>query len=121
MVDKRETHLAMIQGIVNRLSQNSFLLKGWNVLLVSALLALAANSSEESILYVAFLPAVAFWVSTATSSGKSACSGCYTTVPEKSTRTTSTTGWTPVRFGLLPYGGKLSFLARSGYSTAQSF
>ena len=33
------SHLEMIQGIVNRLSQNSFLLKGWTVVLVSGLFA----------------------------------------------------------------------------------
>ncbi|MCY4103420.1 MAG: hypothetical protein OXG55_09195 [bacterium] len=61
MADKREAHLAMIQGVINRLAQNSFLLKGWSVLLISALLAVAASSSEDWILSVAFLPAVAFW------------------------------------------------------------
>ena len=61
MADRREPHLAMIQGVINRLAQNSFLLKGWSVLLVSALLAVAASSSEDWILPVAFLPAVAFW------------------------------------------------------------
>ncbi|MCY4629354.1 MAG: hypothetical protein OXE75_00470 [bacterium] len=61
MADKREAHLAMIQGVINRLGQNSFLLKGWSVLLVSALLAVAASSSEDWILPVAFLPALAFW------------------------------------------------------------
>ena len=61
MAAKRETHLTMIQGIINRLSQNSFLLKGWSVVLVSALLAIAANSSKDDLIFVAFLPAVAFW------------------------------------------------------------
>ena len=56
-----QAHLAMIQGVVNRLAQSSFLLKGWSVVLVSALLAFAANSSEELVLYVALLPALAFW------------------------------------------------------------
>lgn len=51
----------MIQGVVNRLAQSSFLLKGWSVVLVSALLAFAAASSEELVLVVAFLPALAFW------------------------------------------------------------
>ena len=61
MADKMEAHLAMIQGVVNRLAQSSFLLKGWSVVLVSALLVSAAVSSEEAILVVAFLPALAFW------------------------------------------------------------
>ena len=61
MTGKKQAHLAMIQGIVTRLGQNSFLLKGWSVLLVSALLALGAASSEELVLIVAFLPVLAFW------------------------------------------------------------
>ena len=61
MTAKREAHLAMIQGVVTRLGQNSFLLKGWSVLLVSALLALGAASSEELVVLVAFLPVLAFW------------------------------------------------------------
>ncbi len=35
-------HLEMIQGVVNRMASNSFQLKGWSVVLVSALFALAA-------------------------------------------------------------------------------
>ena len=50
----------MIQAVITRLSQNSFLLKGWSVLLVSVLLAFAAGSSEKLILLVAFLPMLAF-------------------------------------------------------------
>lgn len=61
MADKVQAHLAMIQGVVNRLAQSSFLLKGWSVVLVSALLAFAANSSEDLILFLAFLPAFSFW------------------------------------------------------------
>ena len=61
MTARKEAHLAMIQGVVTRLGQNSFLLKGWSVLLVSALLALGAASSEKVILVVAFLPVLAFW------------------------------------------------------------
>lgn len=61
MSGDKQAHLAMIQGIVSRLGQNSFLLKGWSVLLVSALLALGVSGSENAVLLVAFLPVVAFW------------------------------------------------------------
>ena len=61
MADKMQAHLAMIQGVVNRLAQSSFLLKGWSVVLVSALLAFAANSSEALVLYIPLLPAIVFW------------------------------------------------------------
>ena len=61
MTPKKEAHLAMIQDVVARLAQNSFLLKGWSVLLVSALLVSGAASSEQMILLVALLPVLAFW------------------------------------------------------------
>lgn len=61
-MEKKMSHLAMIQGIVNRLSQNSFLLKGWSVVLVSALFALAANDTNILFVYLAYFPAFAFWI-----------------------------------------------------------
>lgn len=61
-MEKKQTHLQMIQGVVNRLSQNSFLLKGWCVVLVSALFALAASNSKAYFVYLAYFPAIAFWV-----------------------------------------------------------
>lgn len=62
-MDKKQAHLEMIQGVVNRLSQNSFLLKGWSVVLVSALFALAAGSkSKIFFIYIAYFPAIAFWI-----------------------------------------------------------
>jgi len=51
----------MIQGIVNRLSHNSFLLKGWSVVLISAMFALAAKDSQILFVYLAYFPAGAFW------------------------------------------------------------
>lgn len=61
MTDAQQAHLEMIQGIVNRLSQNSFLLKGWSVVLVSSLFALAAFNSNPLFVYLTYLPVVAFW------------------------------------------------------------
>lgn len=61
MNDNKRSHLEMIQGVVNRLSQNSFLLKGWSVVLVSALMALAAKDSNMLFIFLAYLPAIAFW------------------------------------------------------------
>lgn len=47
MAGKMQAHLAMIQGVVNRLAQSSFLLKGWSVVLVSALLAFADGDHRK--------------------------------------------------------------------------
>ena len=51
-------HLEMIQGVVNRLSHNSFLLKGWSVVLVSAMFALSARDSAALFVYLAYFPAI---------------------------------------------------------------
>jgi len=62
MSDANKTkHLELIQGIVNRLSTNSFLLKGWSVVLVSALFALSAPNADPSFIYLAYFPAFIFW------------------------------------------------------------
>ena len=58
----REKHLELIQGVINRMAGNSFHLKGWSVVLVSALFALAASGTNVHFVYLAFLPAVAFWI-----------------------------------------------------------
>ena len=58
----REKHLELIQGVINRMASNSFQLKGWSVVLVSALFALAVSDANADFVYLAFLPAVAFWV-----------------------------------------------------------
>lgn len=60
-MENKRLHLQLIQAIVNRMSGNSFLLKGWSVVLVSALFALAAGGSEHLFVYMAFFPALAFW------------------------------------------------------------
>jgi len=54
-------HLELIQGIINRLSTNSFLLKGWSVILVSALFALSAPNANVGFILLAYFPAFIFW------------------------------------------------------------
>ena len=61
-MENKRKHLEMIQGVVNRLAQSSFLLKGWSVLLISALFALAASDSQPLFIYLAYFPGFAFWV-----------------------------------------------------------
>lgn len=62
MSDANKTkHLEFIQGIINRLSTNSFLLKGWSVILISALFALSAPDANPSFIYLAYIPAFIFW------------------------------------------------------------
>jgi hypothetical protein len=60
-MEKKVAHLEMIQGIINRLASNSFQVKGWSVVLVSALFALGAKDANSRLVYIAFLPAIVFW------------------------------------------------------------
>jgi hypothetical protein len=62
MKEDNAAHLAMIQGVITRRGTNSFVLKGGNVTLVSALFALSAKESNATFIMVAFLPTVAFWI-----------------------------------------------------------
>lgn len=60
-MDNKQSHLGMIQAVVNRLSSNSFLLKRWSVVLVSAMFVFAAKDSKMIFIYLAYFPAISFW------------------------------------------------------------
>lgn len=60
-MDSKHTHLQLIQGVINRLAQSSFLLKGWSVVLVAGLFAFAAKESRVIFTLLAYIPALAFW------------------------------------------------------------
>lgn len=60
-MDRKLKHLEFIQGTVNRLSTNSFLLKGWSVVLVSALFVLSGKENNHKFVYLALGPAIIFW------------------------------------------------------------
>ena len=60
-MSSKHAHLEMIQGVVNRLSSNSFLLKGWSVVLISAMFALAVGGKQLLFIYLAYFPAIVFW------------------------------------------------------------
>jgi hypothetical protein len=61
-MDQKLFHLQIIQGIINRTSTNSFLLKGWSVTLVAALFALSAKDSNPVFVLMPIFPAVVFWL-----------------------------------------------------------
>jgi len=61
-MEKKLKHLEMLQNIIDRMAGNSFSLKGWSVVLVSALFALAASDSNTYFVYLAYLPSIMFWI-----------------------------------------------------------
>ena len=60
-MDAKLKHLEFIQGIVNRLATDSFRLKGWTVVLLSALLVLLIREGRTEIAPVAVAPIIVFW------------------------------------------------------------
>ena len=61
MSDKQQ-HLEFIQNAIARMAENSFRLKGWTVLLVSALFAFFARFGETGYVFVVIAPILAFWI-----------------------------------------------------------
>lgn len=59
--DDKKKHLEFIQIAINRMASNSFILKGWNITLIVGLFALTMSKLSTSYLYLAILPAIAFW------------------------------------------------------------
>ncbi len=60
-MENKRKHLELIQGVINRLAGNSFLLKGWSVVLTSALFALSVPNSRVEFVYFAYFPVLIFW------------------------------------------------------------
>lgn len=57
----RVKHLEFIQGVINRLSTNSFLLKGWTVLIVAALLSFSLKENSRVLAGFTVFPLLVFW------------------------------------------------------------
>lgn len=59
--ESRIRYLEAIQRVIDRLSNTSFILKGWAVSLVAGLMALAANGSNGDYVLIAYIPIAVFW------------------------------------------------------------
>lgn len=46
-MEKKFKHLDLIQGIINRMASNSFMLKGWAVTLMVGIFALASKDTDK--------------------------------------------------------------------------
>ena len=60
-MEKKMKHLEMVEGVIERMGNNSFQLKGWAVTLVALVGALAARGSDKRFFLLAFIPLFAFW------------------------------------------------------------
>ena len=60
-MENKHKHLEMIQAVINRMANNSFMLKGWAVTLVAGIFALASKDADKIYFMVAYVPIIAFW------------------------------------------------------------
>lgn len=60
MSSSKLEHLKMLQTVIARMASNSFMVKGWCVTLVSALIALSGKDVPNMV-FVAALPVLMFW------------------------------------------------------------
>ena len=60
-MENKHKHLEMIQVVINRMANNSFLLKGWAVTLVAGIFALASKDTNKIYFLIAYVPIVVFW------------------------------------------------------------
>lgn len=60
-MENKIRHLEMIQNIINRMSTNSFTLKGWAVTLLVGILALSNKDTEKMYFLIGYVPIVVFW------------------------------------------------------------
>lgn len=60
-MDKKMKHLELVQDVINRMANNSFMLKGWAVTLVAGIFALADKDTEKLYFFIAYVPVLVFW------------------------------------------------------------
>ncbi len=60
-IEAKLKHLEFIQRVIDRLATDSFRMKGWAVVLVSALLVLLAREGRVEFAYIGFVPVLVFW------------------------------------------------------------
>jgi len=60
-MDNKRKHLEFIQDVIKRMASNSFLLRGWSITLVTAIVTMANNSKSIFLLFIALFLIFVFW------------------------------------------------------------
>ena len=61
LMENKLKHLEMVQSVINRMANNSFMLKGWAVTLVAGIFVLAGKDTDKLYFLVAYIPVIVFW------------------------------------------------------------
>lgn len=57
-----QTHLGIIQNVIQRMASNSSQCKTWSITIVSAILVIVADKSKPEYAWIAFFPTILFWL-----------------------------------------------------------
>ena len=57
----KEKHLEMIQNIITRMANCSFLIKGWTITLIAAVFVLAAKDTDIKYIIITYIIIPTFW------------------------------------------------------------
>lgn len=60
--EEKIKHLEIIQGVINRLANNSFLIKGWMITVSLAGFSLFMNQKETPLLVIILFIVILFWL-----------------------------------------------------------
>lgn len=60
-MENKYKHMDYIQSAITRMASNSFYLKGWNVTIIAAIVALSIKESDWRMYACAFLLNIVFW------------------------------------------------------------
>jgi len=61
-MENKQKHLEIIQGVVSRMANNLFFLKGWAITLITGLFALSASESSARYIIIACFLVMTFWI-----------------------------------------------------------
>ncbi|MDR2034893.1 MAG: hypothetical protein LBP89_09780 [Helicobacteraceae bacterium] len=59
--DDKRKHLKFIQDVINRLSSNTFLLKGWSITIIGAIFTATLTTGNYNLLWVILGAVLIFW------------------------------------------------------------
>lgn len=59
--DINEKHLELVQGVINRLAGNGFLIKGWSLTVAVAMIVVIARTASNELTPALLIPVFAFW------------------------------------------------------------
>lgn len=59
--DDKRSHLEFIQGVINRLSSNTFLFKGWSITIIGAVFTAMITTRNNDLLWLVLGIVLIFW------------------------------------------------------------